>query len=159
MQLTTFKENFEVYDGEKLWFKSDNIDEVKSVIENTFKDASITYEEYEEAREVEYIDSKGSVSSFHESFLIEVCATIKDLSGTRDIWIINSFKSIKQRKYISQLATKDFVRAKINQVGAEIAEVKSELIRWVLGIGVASVLVAVSANFAMMTFFFQQLTK
>lgn len=159
MQLTTFKENFEVYDGEKLWFKSDNIDEVKSVIENTFKDASITYEEYEEAREVEYIDSKGSVSSFHESFLIEVCATIKDLSGTRDIWIINFFKSIKQRKYISQLATKDFVRTKINQVGAEIAEVKSELIRWVLGIGVASVLVAVSANFAMMTFFFQQLTK
>lgn len=159
MQLTTFKENFEVYDGEKLWFKSDNIDEVKSVIENTFKDASITYEEYEEAREVEYIDSKGSVSSFHESFLIELCATIKDLSGTRDIWIINFFKSIKQRKYISQLATKDFVRTKINQVGAEIAEVKSELIRWVLGIGVASVLVAVSANFAMMTFFFQQLTK
>ncbi len=159
MQLTTFKENFEVYDGEKLWFKSDNIGEVKSVIENTFKDASITYEEYEEAREVEYIDSKGSVSSFHESFLIEVCATIKDLSGTRDIWIINFFKSIKQRKYISQLATKDFVRTKINQVGAEIAEVKSELIRWVLGIGVASVLVAVSANFAMMTFFFQQLTK
>ena len=159
MQLTTFKENFEVYDGEKLWFKSDNIDEVKSVIENTFKDASITYKEYKEAREVEYIDSKGSVSSFHESFLIELCATIKDLSGTRDIWIINLFKSIKQRKYISQLATKDFVRAKINQVGAEIAEVKSELIRWVLGIGVASVLVAVSANFAMMTFFFQQLTK
>ncbi|TLE13774.1 hypothetical protein LS72_009515 [Helicobacter apodemus] len=159
MQLTTFKENFEVYDGEKLWFKSDNIDEVKSVIENTFKDASITYKEYKEAREVEYIDSKGSVSSFHESFLIELCATIKDLSGTRDIWIINFFKSIKQRKYISQLATKDFVRAKINQVGAEIAEVKSELIRWVLGIGVASVLVAVSANFAMMTFFFQQLTK
>ncbi len=99
------------------------------------------------------------MSSFHESFLIELCATIKDLSGTRDIWIINFFKSIKQRKYISQLATKDFVRAKINQVGAEIAEVKSELIRWVLGIGVASVLVAVSANFAMMTFFFQQLTK
>ncbi|WP_104721458.1 hypothetical protein [Helicobacter mesocricetorum] len=159
MQLTTFKENFEVYDGEKLWFKSDNIDEVKSVIENTFKDASITYEEYKEAREIEYIDSKGSVSSFHESFLIELCATIKDLSGTRDIWIINFFKSIKQRKYISQLATKDFVRAKINQVRAEIAEVKSELIRWVLGIGVASVLVAVSANFAMMTFFFQQLTK
>ena len=159
MQLTTFKENFEVYDGEKLWFKSDNIDEVKSVIENTFKDASITYKEYKEAREVEYIDSKGSVSSFHESFLIELCATIKDLSGTRDSWIMNFFKSIKQRKYISQLATKDFVRAKINQVGAEIAEVKSELIRWVLGIGVASVLVAVSANFAMMTFFFQQLTK
>ncbi len=126
MQLTTFKENFEVYDGEKLWFKSDNIDEVKSVIENTFKDASITYKEYKEAREVEYIDSKGSVSSFHESFLIELCATIKDLSGTRDIWIINFFKSIKQRKYISQLATKDFVRAKINQVGAEIAEVKSD---------------------------------
>ncbi|MDE6958649.1 MAG: hypothetical protein K2O80_03740 [Helicobacter apodemus] len=159
MQLTTFKENFEVYDGEKLWFKSDNIDEVKSVIENTFKDASITYKEYKEAREVEYIDSKGSVSSFHESFLIELCATIKDLSGTRDIWIINFFKSIKQRKYISQLATKDFVRAKIAKVEKEIAEVKSELIRWVLGIGVASVLVAVSANFAMMTFFFQQLTK
>ncbi|GEM_PF-4612602 len=57
MQLTIFKENFEVYDGEKLWFKSDNIDEVKSVIENTFKDASITYKEYKEAREVEYIDS------------------------------------------------------------------------------------------------------
>ncbi len=159
MQLTTFKENFEVYDGEKLWFKSDNIDEVKSVIENTFKDASITYKEYKEAREVEYIDSKGSVSSFHESFLIELCATIKDLSGTRDIWIINFFKSIKQRKYISQLATKDFVRAKIAKVEKEIAGVKSELIRWVLGIGVASVLVAVSANFAMMTFFFQQLTK
>lgn len=159
MQLTTFKENFEVYDGEKLWFKSDNIDEVKSVIENTFKDASITYKEYKEAREIEYIDSKGSVSSFHESFLIELCATIKDLSGTRDIWIINFFKSIKQRKYISQLATKDFVRAKIAKVEKEIAGVKSELIRWVLGIGVASVLVAVSANFAMMTFFFQQLTK
>ncbi|WP_104721468.1 hypothetical protein [Helicobacter mesocricetorum] len=55
-------------------------------------------------------------------------------------------------KLRNELATKEFVRA-------EIAEVKSELIRWVLGIGVASVLVAVSANFAMMTFFFQQLTK
>ena len=66
------------------------------------------------------------MSSFHESFLIELCATIKDLSGTRDIWIINFFKSIKQRKYISQLATKDFVRAKINQVGAEISEIKSD---------------------------------
>ena len=77
------------------------------------------------------------MSSFHESFLIELCATIKDLSGTRDIWIINFFKSIKQRKYISQLATKDFVRAKINQVGAEIAEVKSDIIKWLIGLQIA----------------------
>ncbi|AWI34169.1 hypothetical protein [Helicobacter apodemus] len=83
MQLTTFKENFEVYDGEKLWFKSDNIDEVKSVIENTFKDASIIYEEYEEAREVEYIDSKDFVRTKIAEVRTEIAGVKSDYRSLR----------------------------------------------------------------------------
>ncbi|TLE13245.1 hypothetical protein LS72_010115 [Helicobacter apodemus] len=84
--------------------------------------------------------------------IIDVVLAVANDIKTNDNITAKAIKDEVEEKFKNELATKEFVRA-------EIAEAKSELIRWVLGIGVASVLVAVSANFAMMTFFFQQLTK
>ncbi|MDD6056233.1 MAG: hypothetical protein SOW25_08330 [Helicobacter sp.] len=60
-------------------------------------------------------------------------------------------KEIKQEieeNLKGELATKDFVKAETNQIRAEINQVKADLIKWVVGVGVASV----SANFALIAF-------
>lgn len=45
---------------------------------------------------------------------------------------------------LQELATKDFVRAEISQVRAEIAEAKSDIIKWLIGFQIATVGLAVA---------------
>lgn len=45
---------------------------------------------------------------------------------------------------LQELATKDFVRAEISQVRAEIAEAKSDIIKWLVGFQIATVGLAVA---------------
>lgn len=69
---------------------------------------------------------------------------------------------------ISEIATKDFVRAEIAEVRQELAETKQELkqeiaefkfsiIKWFLGVSVSTVMLTIGANFTLIGFLVQNL--
>ncbi|WP_299548743.1 hypothetical protein [uncultured Helicobacter sp.] len=55
-------------------------------------------------------------------------------------------------KLKGELATKDFVRA-------EIAEARTNTIRWIISVGVTATIVSITANFALISFLIDKLVR
>lgn len=99
----------------------------------------------------------------NEQIIMESIQVVADEISTKQTINAKAIKDEIEEKLKGEIATKDFVRAEINQVRAEIAEVKQELKveiaesskkqMWlIISTGVASVITIIGANYALLKF-------
>lgn len=76
--------------------------------------------------------------------IIDVVLAVANDIKTNDNITAKAIKDEVEEKFKNELATKEFVRAEINQVRTEIAEVrteiaevKSDIIKWLIGLQIA----------------------
>ena len=69
--------------------------------------------------------------------IIDVVLAVANDIKTNDNITAKAIKDEVEEKFKNELATKEFVRAEINQVRTEISEVKSDIIKWLIGLQIA----------------------
>ena len=84
--------------------------------------------------------------------IIDVVLAVANDIKTNDSITAKAIKDEVEEKFKNELATKEFVRA-------EIAEAKTNTIRWVVGVGVTATIVSITANFALINFLIDKLVK
>ena len=91
--------------------------------------------------------------------IIDVFLAVANDIKTNDSITAKAIKDEVEEKFKNELATKEFVRAEIAEVRQEIAEAKTNTIRWVVGVGVTATIVSITANFALINFLIDKLVK
>ena len=91
--------------------------------------------------------------------IIDVVLAVANDIKTNDSITAKAIKDEVEEKFKNELATKEFVRAEIAEVRQEIAEAKTNTIRWVVGVGVTATIVSITANFALINFLIDKLVK